>query len=68
MDHMDSVTPSVSPADISWEVKGKICDGEDHLPGSNKATVLGLKRFSEKIGPTMKCQMKDLSSSVCCTQ
>lgn len=54
MDHMDSVTTSMSPADISWEVKGKICNGEDYLPGLNKVTALGLKRCSEKMGPTMK--------------
>lgn len=54
MDHMDSVTTSMSPADISWEVKGKICNGEDYLPGLNKVTALGLKRCSEKMGPNMK--------------
>lgn len=49
MDHMDSVTTSMSPADVSWEVKGKICNGKDHLPGLNKVTALGLRRFSEKM-------------------
>lgn len=68
MDHVDSVTASMSSADISGEIKGKICNGEDHLLGLNKVTALGLKRYSEKMGTTIKCQTKDLSSSVCCTQ
>lgn len=68
MDHMDSAAPSMSLTDASWEVKGKICNGEDHLPGLNKGTDLSFKRFGEKMGLTVKCPMKDLSSSVCCTQ
>lgn len=60
---MDSVTTSMRPAGISLEVKGKICNDEGHVSGLTKVTALGLKRFSEKMGPTIQCPVKDLSSS-----
>lgn len=57
---------SSEPWSFSWVVKSKICNGEDHLLGLNKARALDFKRLNKKIGLSIKCEMKDPCSSGCC--